>query len=209
MAVAKRFLDSGEFKAEETLPELYFEAPISEGCLFLTINAYLANQRQGTHKAKGKSEVSGTGAKPWKQKGSGRARSGTNKSPIWVRGGKAHHPVPRDYSKKVNKKVKKIALLSALSIKAGDNQVYVFDSLNQPEVKTVTFIQRMEKAGLSNQKNLYLVSASDRNTLLCANNIPWARVMRVQDVNSYELMRATNIIFSGDSLAELTKENNA
>jgi large subunit ribosomal protein L4 len=209
MAVAKRFLDSGEFKAEETLPELYFEAPISEGCLFLTINAYLANQRQGTHKAKGKSEVSGTGAKPWKQKGSGRARSGTNKSPIWVRGGKAHHPVPRDYSKKVNKKVKKIALLSALSIKAGDNQVYVFDSLNQPEVKTVTFIQRMEKAGLSNQKNLYLVSASDRNTLLRANNIPWARVMRVQDVNSYELMRATNIIFSGDSLAELTKENNA
>jgi large subunit ribosomal protein L4 len=203
MAVGKFYLADGSYSKEIALPEELFEAEVSKGCLYLTVKAYLANQRQGTHKTKTRAEVSGTNKKPWKQKGTGNARSGDNRSPIWVRGGKAHGPQPRDYSQKVNKKVKFRALISALTIKAQGESVHVFETLNRPEAKTKAFVQLLEKSGLNLQKNLFLAATSDNNLLASARNIPMTRVLRVQDVNTYEVMRAKNLVLSADTLNTL------
>jgi large subunit ribosomal protein L4 len=204
MANGKYYAADGSYSQEIALPEQFFEAEVSQGCLYLTIKAYLANQRQGTHKTKTRAEVSGTNKKPWKQKGTGNARSGDNRSPIWVRGGKAHGPQPRDYSQKINKKVKYRALLSALTIKAQNSNVHVFETLAFETPKTSKFVEIVTKAGLNEQKGLFLAAESDKNLYKSAGNVFWARVMRVQDVNSYEIMRAKNLVFSKDSLAALT-----
>lgn len=206
MAKAKLYTADGSYKEDLDLSEAYFDAEVSNGCVYLTVKAYLANQRQGTSKAKSRSEVSGSGAKPWKQKGTGRARAGSNKSPIWVRGGKAHGPKPRSYTQKVNKKVKQKALLSALTLKAQESSVHVFETLSYDAPKTAAFKGIMEKAQIAAQKNLYLVHESDVNALASASNLPWATVMRVQDVNTYALLRASNIVFSQSSLNQLTGE---
>ena len=177
--------------------------------MYQTVKAYLANQRQGTAKTKGRSEVSGSGTKPWKQKGTGRARAGSKMSPVWVRGGKAHGAVPRDYREKVNKKVRAKALLSALTAKAQTQSVHVMESLAFDAPKTKSFLGIMSKAGLGDSKTLYLASAEDRNLLQSANNVPWATVMRVQDVNTYQVVRADDIVMSKAALAQLTAERSA
>lgn len=203
MANAKFYQADGSYSKEIALPEELFDAEVSKGCLYLTVKAYLANQRQGTHKTKTRAEVSGTNKKPWKQKGTGNARSGDNRSPIWVRGGKAHGPKPRNYTQKVNKKVKFRALISALTIKAQTESVHVFDTLTYDVPKTSTFANILEKAGLANQKNLLLASEADQNLLKSARNVILARVLRVQDVNTYEVMRAKNLVLSQASLTAL------
>src|SRR3954468_20076012 len=129
MAKAKLHAADGAFKSECDLPDSHFEQPISEAAMYSAVDVFLGNQRQGTHKAKNRSEVSGGGKKPWKQKGTGRARQGSNTAPNWARGGKAHGPVPRLYKRDLNKKVKRRALLSALTMKAKDNTVFVFEKL--------------------------------------------------------------------------------
>ena len=186
-----------------------FETEISEACVYQTVKAYLANQRQGTAKTKGRSEVSGSGTKPWKQKGTGRARAGSKMSPVWVRGGKAHGAVPRDYREKVNKKVRAKALLSALTAKAQTQSVHVMESLAFDAPKTKSFLGIMSKAGLGDSKTLYLASAEDRNLLQSANNVPWATVMRVQDGNTSPVVRADDIVMSKAALAQLTAERSA
>ena len=206
MAKAKLYSADGSFKEDLNLPEAYFDAEVSNGCVYLTVKAHLANQRQGTSKAKSRSEVAGSGAKPWKQKGTGRARAGSVKSPIWVRGGKAHGPNPRKYTQKINKKVKQKALLSALTLKAQENSVHVFEALSYETPKTAAFKTIMENAQIATQKNLYLVADSDSNALKSASNLPWATVMRVSDVNTYVLLRANNVVFSQSSLNQLTGE---
>ena len=206
MAKAKLFGADGAFSKEIELPETHFEAEISKGCIYYAVKAYLGNQRQGTHMAKNRALVSGTGAKPWKQKGTGRARAGSSKSPIWVRGGKAHPPEPRSYRTKVNKKVKQKALLSAFSAKAQEEKVFVFESLSFEAPKTKDFLKIMDNAGLQNEKALLLVSADDKNVLKSAANVHWANVRRVQDANTYEVLRAKNVVFTSAALASLTQE---
>jgi large subunit ribosomal protein L4 len=209
MAKAKLYGADGAFQQEIDLPADIFETEISEACVYQTVKAYLANQRQGTAKTKGRSEVSGSGTKPWKQKGTGRARAGSKMSPVWVRGGKAHGAVPRDYREKVNKKVRAKALLSALTAKAQTQSVHVMESLAFDAPKTKSFLGIMSKAGLGDSKTLYLASAEDRNLLQSANNVPWATVMRVQDVNTYQVVRADDIVMSKAALAQLTAERSA
>jgi large subunit ribosomal protein L4 len=204
MAKAKLHAENGELKAEIELPAEIFEAEVSEACIYLAVNAYLANQRQGTSKSKTRSEINGSGAKPWKQKGTGRARSGTNSSPIWVRGNKAHGPEPRDYTKKLNKKVRRRALLSALTAKASSDCVRVFEGLSFEQPKTKALLTRCEAAGLEQRNALFVVGAEDKNVLVAARNIPWARVMRVSDVNTYQIVRARNVVFSQGALEALT-----
>ena len=209
MAKAKLYGADGAFQQEIDLPADIFETEISEACVYQTVKAYLANQRQGTAKTKGRSEVSGSGTKPWKQKGTGRARAGSKMSPVWVRGGKAHGAVPRDYREKVNKKVRAKALLSALTAKAQTQSVHVMESLAFDAPKTKSFLGIMAKAGLGDSKTLYLASAEDRNLLQSANNVPWATVLRVQDVNTYQVVRADDIVMSKAALAQLTAERSA
>jgi large subunit ribosomal protein L4 len=206
MANAKLYAADGAFKEEISLSEKFFEAEIRPGCVYLAVKQYLANQRQGTSKTKGRSEVAGSGAKPWKQKGTGRARAGSKQSPIWVRGGKAHGATPRSYVSKLNKKVRRHALLSALSSKAVRNSVHVFESLAIEAPKTSAVSALLSKAEIPAQKVLFLVADADTNLFKSASNIPSVETMRVQDVNTYQLIRANNVIFSKAALEQYTGE---
>ncbi|MEE0876143.1 MAG: 50S ribosomal protein L4, partial [Fibrobacteraceae bacterium] len=129
MAQAKLYAANGDFKNEVALPAM-FDETVNKVCIYLHVKAILNNLRQGTAQTKTRSQVSGGTTKPWKQKGTGRARSGQNTSPVWVRGNKAHGPKSHDYFEKVNKKVKRIAFHSALSAKALEGKVLVFETLS-------------------------------------------------------------------------------
>lgn len=203
MAMAKLYAASGEFKNEIDLPAV-FDTEVNKVCIYLHIKAILNNLRQGTAQTKTRSQVSGGTTKPWKQKGTGRARAGQNTSAVWVRGNKAHGPKSHDYFEKVNKKVKRIAFHSALSDKAQEGKVFVFESLSFDAPKTKDFLSVVNKAGLEQRNALFLVGANDKNLRLSTENVPWVRTARVQDVNTYDLVRANNIAISQDALGELT-----
>ena len=203
MAKAKLYAASGELKNEIDLPAV-FDTEVNKVCIYLHIKAILNNLRQGTAQTKTRSQVSGGTTKPWKQKGTGRARAGQNTSAVWVRGNKAHGPKSHDYFEKVNKKVKRIAFHSALSDKAQEGKVFVFESLSFDAPKTKDFLSVVNKAGLEQRNALFLVGANDKNLRLSTENVPWVRTARVQDVNTYDLVRANNIAISQDALGELT-----
>ena len=202
MASAKLFAATGDFKNDIPLPAL-FDQEVNKVCMYLHIKAILNNNRQGTAQAKNKSSVSGGGQKPWKQKGTGRARSGQNTSAVWVRGAKAHGPKSHDYFEKVNKKVKKIAFHSALASKAQEGKVVVFEALSFDAPKTKDLLAVLKKANLEQRNALFIVSAKDANLYLSSNNIPWCRCARVEDVNTYDIVRANNVVISQAALAEL------
>lgn len=202
MATAKYYAANGEFQNEMDLPEI-FDAAVNKVCMYLHIKAILNNRRQGTAHTKSRSEVSGSGAKPWKQKGTGRARAGTNTSPIWVRGNKAHGPKAHNYFEKVNKKVKRIAFRSALTTKALEGKVLVFESLAFEQPKTKDFLDIMLKSGIEQRNALLIVSEKDTNLGVSSANIPWVRVARHNDVNTYDLIRANNLVISKAALSEL------
>ena len=199
---AKLFAATGDYKNEIQLPAM-FEEEVNKVCMYLHIKAILNNNRQGTAQTKNKSSVSGGGQKPWKQKGTGRARSGQNTSAVWVRGAKAHGPKSHDYFEKVNKKVKKIAFRSALAAKAAEGKVMVFEALSFAAPKTKDLLAVLSKAGLEQRNALFLVSEADKNLYLSSNNIPWCRCARVADVNTYDIVRANNVVISQAALAEL------
>ncbi|MDY6285368.1 MAG: 50S ribosomal protein L4 [Hallerella sp.] len=203
MAKAKLYAASGEFKNEIDLPAV-FDTEVNKVCIYLHIKAILNNRRQGTAQTKTRSQVSGGTTKPWKQKGTGRARAGQNTSAVWVRGNKAHGPKSHDYFEKVNKKVKRLAFHSALSDKAQEGKILVFESLSFETPKTKDFLSVVKKAGLEQRNALFLVGSNDKNLRLSSANVPWVRTARVQDVNTYDLVRANNIAISQEALGELT-----
>lgn len=205
MPKAKFYSTDGKYQSDIDLPKDIFESEIDKGAMHLSVTVYLGNQRQGTSKTKSKGEVSGSGKKPWKQKGTGRARAGTNTSPIWVRGGKAHGPLPRSYDRKLNKKFKTRALLSALSFKASESLVHVFEGLDLAQPKTKDLVNILSNAALKNQKNLILLGAANSNLLLAGRNIPGTDIGRVQDLNVYEILNTTNLIFTKEAVLELEK----
>jgi large subunit ribosomal protein L4 len=207
MATAKLYAKTGEYKQDLALPADLFDAEVSQGCMYLTIKAYRTNQRQGNSKTQTRSETSGGTTKPWKQKGTGRARAGANNGSVWVRGNKAHGPKVVDYHEKVNKKVKRKSFRSALTLKAKDNQVIVFENLSFEAPKTKDFLATLIKAGLELRNTLFLVSAEDKNLALSLRNVPWARSMRVADANTYEIVRAGNVVISKDTLGILAGGN--
>jgi large subunit ribosomal protein L4 len=207
MATAKLFAQNGEYKQNIDLPSDLFETEVSEACMYLTIKAYRTNQRQGTAKTQTRSETSGGTHKPWKQKGTGRARAGANNSPVWVRGNKAHGPKVVDYFEKVNKKVKRKAFRSALTLKAKDNQVMVFEKIGFDAPKTKDFLALMAKAGIEGRNTLFLVAPEDQNLTLSLRNVPWARSMRVNDANTYEIVRAGNVVLTKNALGILAGGN--
>ncbi len=208
MAKAKLHAADGAYKAEIDLPASHFEQPISEAAMYNAVDVYLGNQRQGTHKTKTRAEVSGGGKKPWKQKGTGNARQGSNTAPNWARGGKAHGPIPHLYKRDINKKVKRRALLSALTMKANESCIYVFEQLSLAAPKTKDLVKVLKTAALTGQKNLFFVSETSENLILAARNIPDILVQRVWDMNTYALINAKNIIFTDSALKALTTEAN-
>ena len=202
MATAKLFAATGDFKNDIQLPAL-FDEEVNKVCMYLHIKAILNNNRQGTAQTKNKSSVSGGGQKPWKQKGTGRARSGQNTSAVWVRGAKAHGPKSHDYFEKVNKKVKKIAFHSALATKAQEGKFFVFEALSFNDSTNKDLISVLAKSGIEQRNVLFITSGADTNLYLSSNNIPWCRCARVEDDNTYDVIRANNVVVSQAALNEL------
>ncbi len=200
MPKAKLYSNNGTLKSDVELPESHFGQKVSESAIHQAVVIYLNNQRQGTAKTKSRSEVSGGGKKPWRQKGTGRARSGSNTSPIWVRGGKAHGANPRDYIKKINKKLRQKAFVSALSLKAESECVHVFEDLALDAPKTKALHTILNTAKLTDKKNIIVVTEANDTLSLASRNIPATDVCRVQDVCTYDLMNAENLILTQSSI---------
>ena len=205
MAKAKLHAPDGAYKQDVDLPASHFEQEVSEPIMFQAAYIYLGNQRQGTHKTKNRAEVSGGGKKPWKQKGTGRARQGSNTAPNWARGGKAHGPLPHKYTKDMPRKMKQKAFVSALSLKASESRVHVFEGLGVTEPRTRQLAGILAKAELAGARNLIVVEQPESQLLLAARNLPDTRVERVQDIHTYELLSSDNVIFTASALKMLVE----
>ena len=171
-----------------------FEIEPNQHCLYLVVKSELAAKRQGTSKSKGKSEVSGTGAKPFKQKGTGRARVGRLRNPSRVHGGTAFGPSPRNYNLKINKKVKKIARISALSSKCLSGDILVLDNFNISDIKTKNVESIIKSLKLSDKKVTFLSKDTDSNFYLSCRNLKNINLFRAQDIPVYQLMNANTLI---------------
>lgn len=176
---------SGE--SVELKPEI-FEIEPNDHVLYLAVKAYLANQRQGTHKAKERSEVRGGGKKPWKQKGRGGARAGTTRSPLWVGGGSIFGPKPRDYSQKLNKKVISLARKSALSYKAKANQIMIVEDFDFENPKTKDFVSILNGLKINGKKTLLLTDGYKKNVYLSGRNIEKINILEANNASAYDLV---------------------
>jgi large subunit ribosomal protein L4 len=200
MITAKLYEQNGNEKGTQDLPSGLFECELNESVIHQAVVTHLANRRQGTSKAKGRSEVRGGGKKPFRQKGTGRARAGTSRSPIWRGGGVVFPPHPRDHSKALPKKMKRLALRSSLSSRAKDGDVLVVDDLNFTEPKTSQFADLLKNMDSYKKKVLFVVEKSDPVVVKSARNIPDVRVTLGNMVNTYEVVWADKIIFTQSAL---------
>ena len=191
---------AGQVVGEIALSEELFGAEVNKSVLHSVVRAYLMNQRQGTQSTKTRSEVSGGGKKPWKQKGSGRARQGSTRSPQWTHGGIALGPKPRSYKVSINKKVRRVALKSALSAKAQENEIIVVDEIRATEYKTRTMAD-MLKALNAGRKPLIVLPEVDAMTIKSIANIPGATTCQANNLNVYEILNHTQLILSKPALA--------
>ena len=174
------------------LNDAVFGVEINEHLVHLAVVQQLANNRQGTQKAKTRSEVSGGGRKPWRQKGTGHARQGSTRSPQWTGGGVVFAPTPRDYSFKLNKKEKQLALKSALTSRLQENKLIVVDELKFDEIKTKNFKQVMDN--LKVEKGLVILAENDANVVLSARNVATVDTTLVNTINVYDILNADTFI---------------
>ena len=183
------------------LNDAVFGVEVNEHLVHLAVVRQLANNRQGTQKAKTRSEVSGGGRKPWRQKGTGHARQGSIRAPQWTGGGVVFAPVPRDYEVKMNKKERRAALKSALTSKVQDNKLVVVDSLALAEVKT----KEMQKVltNLKAEKALVITAADDKNVVLSARNIADVQTATVNTMNVYDVMKHNTVVVTKDAVASI------
>ena len=184
------------------LSEALFGAEVNKSVLHDSVVNYLANQRQGTQSTKTRTEVAGGGKKPFRQKGTGRARQGSTRAPQWIKGGVALGPKPRDYSYNLNKKVKKLAMVSALSSKAADGDVMVVDKLSMDAIKTKT-IADMLKAMEVTGKALIVTNEIEKNVYLSARNIAGVKASYVGMLNVYDVLNHEKFIVAQDAVSKL------
>jgi len=175
----------------------------SDHAIYLDVKQFLANQRQGTHKTKGRSEVKGSTRKLHRQKGTGGSRKGDIKSPIFRGGGRIFGPEPRDYSFKINKKVKRLARKSALTYKAKDNNIMVLEHFSIEEAKTKSYLEILKKFSLENIKSLLVIPETDRNMVLSSRNLPKAKVALASELNTYMILNADQVLLLESSLPEV------
>lgn len=186
------------------LSDAIFGIEPNEHAIYLDVKQYLANQRQGTHKSKQRNEISGSTRKLKKQKGTGGARAGSIKNPLFRGGGRVFGPVPRDYSFKLNKKLKRLARKSALSVKAGAAAIKVVEDFSFEKARTKQFVELVNNLKVSG-KLLFVVNEPDQNVILSARNLQDVNVMRVQDLATYNIMNAKNLVFVESSVAGLNE----
>ena len=181
------------------LNDAVFGVEVNEHLVHMAVVQQLANNRQGTQKAKTRSEVSGGGRKPWRQKGTGHARQGSTRSPQWTGGGVVFAPVPRDYSFKINKKEKRAALKSALSDKVANGKLVVVDALTFDAPKTKEFAKVMTNLNV-NDKALVVLNDNDANVVLSAKNIPTVKTSLTNTINVYDIVNAKTLVLTQDAV---------
>ena len=167
----------------------------------MVVTAHLAAERQGTQKAKTRSEVSGGGRKPWKQKGTGHARQGSTRAPQWTGGGVVFAPVPRDYTIKLNKKEKRAALKSALTSRVQENKFIVVDELALNEIKTKKFVEVMNNLKVENA--LVVLEGENKNVVLSGRNIPSVKVTATNEINTYDVLKYTTLVVTKAAVEKL------
>jgi large subunit ribosomal protein L4 len=189
-----------------TLPESVFGSEPNDHAIYLDVKQYLANQRTGTHKSKQRNEVSGSTRKLIKQKGSGGARHGNIKAPIYVGGGRVFGPVPRDYRFKLNKKLKQVARRSALAYKVKEAAITVVEDFNFAAPKTKDYLKVLNALELAGQKTLLVLTDHTPNVYLSARNLPKTFVMTVQDLNTYAVMNCDKLVLCEGAVAKLSEQ---
>jgi len=183
------------------LNDAVFGVEVNENLVHQAVVAQLANMRQGTQKAKTRSEVSGGGAKPWRQKGTGHARQGSTRAPQWTHGGVAFAPVPRDYEVKMNKKEKRAALRSALTSRVQAEKFLVVDEFKFDEIKTKAFQAMLD--ALKAEKALVILDSLDQKAILSARNIPSVKTAQVNSINTYDVMKFDKVIASKKAVEKI------
>ena len=195
-------------KGEDTgrivsLSDEIFAIEPNDHAIYLDVKQYLANQRQGTHKAKERNEIAGSTRKIKKQKGTGGARAGSIKSPLFRGGGRVFGPRPRDYSFKLNKKVKQLARKSALAYKVKDNSIMVLENIVFDAPKTKSYLALLSGLSLSDKKTLLVLPEENKNVYLSSRNLPKAKVVTVNDVNTYQVLNADQLVICEGSVSML------
>jgi large subunit ribosomal protein L4 len=198
---ARYFKADGKAGSARTLPADPFDGVVHEQSLHAAVNAHLANRRQGTAAAKTRSEVRGGGRKPWRQKGTGRARVGTIRSPIWRGGGIVFPPTPRSYRQDLPKKVRRLARRSAFNARAAEDRVIVLEDLAMEQPRTRELVKLLEKLGLSDQKVLILTAERRPNVYLSARNLPNVEVRSYGAESAYDVLWADSVVIEEGALS--------
>ena len=183
------------------LSDAVFGVEVNEHLVHQAVLSQLANNRQGTQKAKTRSEVSGGGRKPWRQKGTGHARQGSTRSPQWTGGGVVFAPKPRDYSIKFNKKERRLAIKSALTTKVNESKLIVLDSFELDEIKTKKFVAVMNN--LKAEKALVVLNEKNDNVIKSANNVPTVKTALTNTINVYDILKYDTLVLTQDAVATI------
>lgn len=201
MAKVAVYTMDGAENGQIELNDSIFGAEVNIPVMHQVVVAHLANLRQGTQSAKTRAEVRGGGKKPWRQKGTGHARQGSIRAPQWVGGGVVFAPKPRDYSMKINKKVRRVALKSALSSKVQEEKLLVLESLNLEQIKTKEMKKVLDTFKVENA--LIVMDGENQNVVLSARNIPGVKTMRADMINAYDILKHDTFIVTKDAVAKI------
>ena len=191
----------GQQVGEIELNDAVFGVEVNEHLVNMAVKLQLANRRQGTQSAKTRSEVSGGGRKPWKQKGTGHARQGSTRAPQWTGGGVVFAPKPRDYSFKMNKQEKRLALKSALTSRVQENKFIVVDAIKMDEIKTKTFVKALDSLKVS--KALVVLNENDKNVIASAKNIPTVKTALTNTINVYDILKYDTVVIDKAAVATI------
>ncbi len=200
MEVAVLDINGKETGRKVNLSNSVFGVEPSNHAVYLDVKQFLANQRQGTHKSKERAEIAGSTRKIKKQKGTGTARAGSIKSPVFRGGGRIFGPRPKDYTQKLNKNVKRLARKSALSLKAKDNSIIVVEDFNFEAPKTKEFTNVLKALGLENKKSLFVLGDSNNNVYLSSRNLKVSEVVTTSELNTYKIVNANSIVLFEGSI---------
>ncbi|WP_010521639.1 50S ribosomal protein L4 [Aquimarina agarivorans] len=200
MKVAVLDINGKETGREANLSDAVFAIEPNDHAVYLDVKQYLANQRQGTHKAKERAEITGSTRKIKKQKGTGTARAGSIKSGVFKGGGRIFGPRPRNYSFKLNKGVKRLARKSALSLKVQESSLTVLEDFNFEEIKTKNFVNVLKSLGLDAKKSLFVLGAANENVYLSSRNLKNTEVVLASELSTYKILHANNVVLLEGSL---------
>ena len=202
MCSADIYNTNKEKVSQVVLDEKVFGCEVKPHLLYEAVKMQLANRRAGTASTKNRAQVRGGGKKPWRQKGTGRARAGSIRSPIWKGGGTTFGPLPRDYSYRLNKKVKKLALRTALSVKLKEDKLLILDNFNLPEIKTKGFVTTLSRLNI---KDAFIIDDNNLHLEKSARNVPFVKVLRTEGLNVYDILKYDKLIITQSCLEKITR----